>query len=112
LAIVLDAEYEGLGKARVSLVAADGNGDNGDTGANGFHWEKRGEVFHSDDDTEEQHISGELGFYLSDFLGTAGLPAAYCRPPAGISRSVPFSFFPFFRPCLLIQPALSQESPV
>ncbi|KAK0724270.1 hypothetical protein B0H67DRAFT_606902 [Lasiosphaeris hirsuta] len=85
LAIILDAEYEGLGKTSVSLVVAD------DNDANGLRWVKRGEVFHSDDDTEKQHISGEIGFYLSDFFGPAGLPAAYCRPPDGISRNPQFS---------------------
>jgi hypothetical protein len=111
LAIILDAEYEGLGKARVSLVAADGNDDNGDISANGFHWEKRGEVFHSDDDTEDQHISGEIGFYLSDFLGTAGLPAAYVALQLASPGPYPFLSF-LLRPCLLIRPALSQESPI
>ena len=111
LAIILDAEYEGLSRARVNLLAANGDDGNGDISADGFRWEKRGETFHSDDDTEEQHIGGQIGFYLSDFLGPAGLPAAYCRPPAGISRSVPFSFFPV-RPRLLIRSAPGQELPV
>lgn len=108
LAIILDVEYEGLSRARVSLLAADNNDGDGDISAAGVRWEQRGETFHSDDDMEEQHVGSQIGFYLSDFLGSAGLPAAYCRPPAGISRFVSFSFF-LVRPRLLIRSSLHRN---
>lgn len=46
--MTLDAKFEGLGKARVSVLAADNNDGNGDSSADGFYWGKRGEVFHSE----------------------------------------------------------------
>jgi hypothetical protein len=48
------------------------------------------DVYH-DDDRDEQPV-GQVDLYLSDFVGSAGLPPAYCRPStddaAGITRFV------------------------
>jgi len=80
LGLVTDVNYPRLDKARVGLVVTDANSP-------GFHWEQRGDVFYSDD-LKWRPVGGEVGFYASDFVGPTGLPAAYCRPPVGIPRSV------------------------
>ena len=64
----------------------------------GFRWERRGDVFFSD---HAGPVDGEVGFYLSDVVGAAGLPAAHCRPSVSVSRSV-FLFLLFF--CLSFRP--------
>lgn len=63
-------------KAWVSLLTADG-------------WLPDHEVYH--DDNLDQQPRGKIDLYLSDFVGSAGLPPAYCRPSpaklaAGITR--------------------------
>lgn len=72
----------------MGLIVADDN-------SLGFRWERRGDVFYSD---RKGPVDGEVGFYLSDFFGAAGLLAAYCRPPVGISRSayLPLLLFAFY----------------
>ena len=87
LGLITDANYPRLDKGRVGLIVADDNSP-------GFRWERRGDIFYSD---RGGPVDGEVGFYVSDVVGAvAGLPAAYCRPPVSISRSVylPPSFFP------------------
>ncbi|KAK3364055.1 hypothetical protein B0T25DRAFT_418392, partial [Lasiosphaeria hispida] len=74
---IINAHYPHLKKATVSLLVADGGG--------GFHWNLNREVIH--DDRLHHQPSGEVNFYLSDFLGSEGLPINFCRPPTGISRS-------------------------
>ncbi|KAK3363771.1 hypothetical protein B0T25DRAFT_576290 [Lasiosphaeria hispida] len=81
LGLIIDANYPRLNKARVGLIVADDN-------SLGFRWERRGDVFYSD---RQGPVDGEVGFYLSDFFGAAGLLAAYCRPPVGISRQPNFT---------------------
>jgi hypothetical protein len=63
--------YPTATRAKVSLFTADGTKG---------HWVQRSEIFY-DDALEEQPI-GQVGFYISDFLGGQGLPAALCRPSA------------------------------
>lgn len=86
LGLVTDANYPRLNKGRVGLVAAD------EKNSAGFRWERRGDVFFSD---HAGPVDGEVGFYLSDVVGAAGLPAAHCRPSVSVSRSV-FLFLLFF----------------
>ncbi|KAK0711800.1 hypothetical protein B0H67DRAFT_586331 [Lasiosphaeris hirsuta] len=74
--IVLNVLYPDLEEAVVSLLVA--------THDDGFRWEQRRKVIHSD---HLEQPDGVVGLYLSDFCGPAGLPAAYCRPPAGVSRN-------------------------
>ncbi|KAK3364371.1 hypothetical protein B0T25DRAFT_443701, partial [Lasiosphaeria hispida] len=78
---IINAHYPHLKKATVSLLVADGGG--------GFHWNLSREVIH--DDRLQHQPSGEVNFYLSDFLGSEGLPINFCRPPTGISRSPYFT---------------------
>jgi len=75
---IIDAEYPDLTKATISLLVADDDG--------GSYWELYREVIH--DDHLHQQPSGQVEFYLSDFLGPNGLPADFCRPPVGTSRFV------------------------
>ncbi|KAK4095954.1 hypothetical protein N658DRAFT_511624 [Parathielavia hyrcaniae] len=63
--LILDLQYPDMKKAWVSLLAADG-------------WLPRHELYH--DDNLDQQPVGQIDLYLSDFVGSAGLPPAYCRP--------------------------------
>ncbi|KAK0731948.1 hypothetical protein B0H67DRAFT_475944, partial [Lasiosphaeris hirsuta] len=74
---IIDAHYPHLKKATASLLVADGCG--------GFHWLLEREVIH--DDHLHHQPSGQVEFYLSDFLDSEDLPIDFCRPPPGISRS-------------------------
>jgi hypothetical protein len=65
--LILDLQYRGMKKAWVSLLAADG-------------WAQHHELYH--DDNLDQQPVGQIDLYLSDLVGFAGLPAAYCRPSA------------------------------
>ncbi|KAL2129246.1 hypothetical protein VTI74DRAFT_8015 [Chaetomium olivicolor] len=56
-------------KAWVSLLAAEDSSS---------RWIQYHEVYH--DDSLEQQPAGQVDIYLSDFVGRAGVPAAYCRP--------------------------------
>jgi hypothetical protein len=81
-------QYPTATRGTVSLLTADGTKG---------HWVQRSEVFH--DDTSEEQPIGQLGFYISDFLGPQGLPTAFCRPSAaelagGMLRFVPSSLCP------------------
>ena len=78
--LILDLQYPGMKKAWVSLLAAD-------------DWIQRHEVYH--DDNLDQQPVGQVDLYLSDFIGFASLPPAYCRPStaelaAGIRRFAVF----------------------
>jgi len=68
---IVDMQYPTVTKATISLFVADG--------PEGY-WLQRRVIFY-DDALEEQPI-GQLGLYISDFLGVQGLPTAYCRPSA------------------------------
>ncbi|KAK4237598.1 hypothetical protein C8A03DRAFT_44569 [Achaetomium macrosporum] len=77
--LILDLQYPSMKKAWVSLLAADSSS----------RWIQHHEVYH-DDNIDHQPV-GQVDIYLSDFIGFAGLPAAYCRPStaelaAGITR--------------------------
>jgi len=88
--VILDALYPDLEEAVVSLLVAAHD--------DGFRWEQRRQVIHSD---HLEQPDGVVGLYLSDFCGPSGLPAAYCRPPAGVSRFVFHSSFYLFLPAIL-----------
>jgi hypothetical protein len=65
--LILDLQYRGMKKAWVNLFAANG-------------WIQGYKLYH-DDDREHQPV-GQIDLYLSDLVGFAGLPAAYCRHSA------------------------------
>ncbi|KAK4236861.1 hypothetical protein C8A03DRAFT_16526 [Achaetomium macrosporum] len=69
LEAIIDLQYLALGKAWVDLLAAGGPSRDPI---------QRHEVYY-DDDLEQQPV-GRVDLFLSDFLGLAGLLAAYCRP--------------------------------
>ena len=74
--LILDLQYPGMRKAWVSLLTADG-------------WLPDHELYY--DDNLDQQPGSKVDLYLSDFVGSAGLPPAYCRPStaelaAGITR--------------------------
>jgi hypothetical protein len=75
--LILDLQYPDMKKAWVSLLTADG-------------WLPHHDLYHDDDDNQQR--DGHVDLYLSDFVGSAGLPPAYCRPStddaAGITRFV------------------------
>jgi hypothetical protein len=78
--LILDLQYPGIKKAWVSLLVE------GDSSSD---WIQHHELYH-DDDLDQQPI-GQVDLYLSDFIGLAGSPPAYCRPSAaelaaGITR--------------------------
>ncbi|KAH6614503.1 hypothetical protein B0J18DRAFT_403984 [Chaetomium sp. MPI-SDFR-AT-0129] len=75
--LILKLQYRGMKKAWVSLLTADG-------------WLLQHDLCH-DDDLDRQP-DGQVELYLSDFIGSTGLPPAYCRPSTtesatGITRS-------------------------
>ena len=55
-------------------------------------WVQRAELFHDDD--LDQQPDGQVGLYLSDFLGAISLPASFCRPSA-LERAIGVSRFVF-----------------
>ncbi|KAK4106671.1 hypothetical protein N658DRAFT_563444 [Parathielavia hyrcaniae] len=63
--LILDLQYPGMKKAWVSLLAAEG-------------WLPHHELYY--DDNLDQQPVGQIDLYLSDFVGSARLPPAYCRP--------------------------------
>ncbi len=69
--LVVDLQYEGMTKAWISLLAADDSSS---------RWVEHSQLFH--DDMLDQQPDGQVDLYLSDFLGSAGLAAAFCRPSA------------------------------
>ncbi|KAH6640621.1 hypothetical protein F5144DRAFT_609588 [Chaetomium tenue] len=78
--LIIDLEYPDLTKAWFSLLVSNGRPD---------HWVCNNILYH--DDNLDQQPAGQVGLYLSDFVGFAGLPASYCRPSAaeldaGITR--------------------------
>lgn len=80
IAMILDLQYPDMKKGWVSLRVADDASS---------YWAKRSELFF-DEDLAQQPV-GEVGLYLSDLLGPAGLPEVYCCPSAaemasGITR--------------------------
>jgi hypothetical protein len=80
--IILDLQYKGMKQAWVSLLVAD------DSSA---RWVQHSQLFH--DDNLDQQPDGHIGLYISDFLGSAGLPVVFCRPSTaelatGVSRFV------------------------
>lgn len=83
LVLILKLQYPGMKKAWVSLLGADG-------------WIQHHELYY--DDNLDQQPVGQVDIYLSDFIGFAGLPPAYCRPSAaelaaGITRfAIPLSY--------------------
>ena len=79
--LILDLEYPHLTKAWVSLWAVNGPPDH----------LIQDHVLYFDDSLNDQQPVGQVDLYLSDFVGSAGLPAVYCRPSAaeldaGITR--------------------------
>ncbi|KAK4141193.1 uncharacterized protein C8A04DRAFT_39325 [Dichotomopilus funicola] len=70
--LILDLEYPDATKAWVSLLVSNGSRLN--------HF-VHGHVLFYDDELDQQP-AGRVVLYLSDFVGLAGLPAAYCRPSA------------------------------
>lgn len=81
--LIVDLQYEVMAKGRVSLLLADED--------SGSYWAQRSIIFH--DDALAQQPTGQVGLYISDFHGLAGLPNIYCRPTtaelaAGINRFV------------------------
>jgi len=82
-AIVLDAQYPKANKAKVALLVADGT--------TAGTWVRYFETIYDDNLVEQPE--GDVGLYISDFLGPAGLPTAFCRPSAaetaaGVQRFV------------------------
>ncbi|GAB1312066.1 hypothetical protein MFIFM68171_02276 [Madurella fahalii] len=80
--MVLDAQYPNATRAKVALLVVDGATTTGT-------WAQYFETIY--DDKLAKQPDGQLGLYISDFLGPAGLPRAFCRPStaeaaAGISR--------------------------
>ncbi|KAK4033874.1 hypothetical protein C8A01DRAFT_49609 [Parachaetomium inaequale] len=80
--LILDLQYKGMKKAWVSLLTADKSSS---------RWVQHSQLFH--DDNLNQQPDGQVDLYLSDFFGSAGLPAAFCRPSAvelatGVPRSI------------------------
>ncbi|KAK3300414.1 uncharacterized protein B0H64DRAFT_369672 [Chaetomium fimeti] len=80
VAMILDLQYPDMKKGWVSLRVADDSSS---------YWAKQSELFY-DEDLAQQPV-GQVGLYLSDFLGPAGLRPAFCRPSAselaaGITR--------------------------
>lgn len=69
IAMILDLQYPDMKKAWVSLLVADDFSS---------YWAKHSELFYDED--LAQQPAGEVDLYLSDFLGLAGLPVAFCRP--------------------------------
>jgi hypothetical protein len=89
-AIILDVQYPKANRAKVALRVADGT----TTGT----WVRYFDTIYDDNLTEQPE--GEVGLYLSDFIGPAGLPAAFCRPSAAetaadVQRFVSQLFFLF-----------------
>lgn len=85
--LILNLEYPRLTEAWVSLWAANGPPDH----------LIQDHVLYFDDSLDAQQPVGQVGLFLSDFVGLAGLPAAYCRPSAaeldaGITRFDDFLF--------------------
>lgn len=83
-ALALDALYPTGEKVTVALRVADGADST---------WVHYFEPIY--DDSLVEQPNGQVGLYVSDFLGSAGLPMALCRPlaaerAAGIARYVFF----------------------
>ncbi|KAK3363163.1 hypothetical protein B0T25DRAFT_491617 [Lasiosphaeria hispida] len=70
--IVLDVQYPRANRAKVALRVADGT--------TAGTWVRNFETIYDDDLVKQPE--GEVGLYISDFLGPAGLPTAFCRPSA------------------------------
>jgi hypothetical protein len=82
-AMAFNAQYPNATRAKVALLVVDG----ATTGT----WAQDFETFY--DDKLVKQPDGQLGLYISDFLGPAGLMPAFCRPStsevaAGVSRFV------------------------
>jgi hypothetical protein len=82
-AIVLDVQYPKANRAKIALRVADG------TVAG--TWVLYFKTLYDDNLVEQPE--GEVGLYISDFIGPAGLPTAFCRPSAaetaaGVQRFV------------------------
>ncbi len=80
VALILDVEYPTMDKAFVSLLTADGP-------SSGFN------LFYDNDRPQDQQPVGQVDLYLSDFVGSASVPAAFCRPStaelaSGVARFV------------------------
>ncbi len=84
--LILDLDYPQGNWARVSLLV--------DNGMEGHRWAHRREVIY-DIALGSCQPCGQIGLYISDFLGGSSLPAAFCRPPAGISRYI-YSYSLFY----------------
>jgi hypothetical protein len=66
--LVFDLEYPQMTKGWIGvLVAVNGS----------VYWEKDFELFF--DESHKEHPRGEIDLYISDFVGSGGLPAAFCR---------------------------------
>jgi len=90
--IVLDAQYPKANRAKVALRVTDGTTADTTAGT----WVRYFETIYDDDLVEQPE--GEIGLYVSDFVGPAGLPTALCRPSAaetvaGVQRFVSPFFF-------------------
>ncbi|KAH6612912.1 hypothetical protein B0J18DRAFT_470263 [Chaetomium sp. MPI-SDFR-AT-0129] len=81
-AIVLDVQYRKANRAKVALCVADGT-------AAGT-WVRYFDTIYDEKLVEQPE--GEVGLYLSDFIGPTNLPVSFCRPSAaetaaGIQRN-------------------------
>lgn len=92
--LILDMTRTKPTQATVSWLVADDSHD-------GFRWAEDCTVMYDDDGGEHQPL-GVVEFYLSDFIGPANLPMAFCRPAAGISRFVLSPQHLFFLPLLVL----------
>lgn len=63
--LILKLQYPSLKKAWVSLLTADG-------------WLLHHDLYH--DDGLDRQPDGQVNLYLSDLVGSDGLPPVYCRP--------------------------------
>ncbi|KAK4155045.1 hypothetical protein C8A00DRAFT_42278 [Chaetomidium leptoderma] len=81
--LILELQYSGMKKAWVNLLVADESSS---------CRVPRFELLHDDDLGLDQQPDGQVDLYLSDFLGLASLPVAFCRPSTaelatGVSRT-------------------------
>ncbi|KAK4044652.1 hypothetical protein C8A01DRAFT_42560 [Parachaetomium inaequale] len=105
LAVVVDLQYSDVKKGWISLLAADDSDSI-------RHWVQHSDLFHDDDLVQPV---GQVDFYLSDFVGLAGVPAAFCRPStaevaAGVSRK-PQIILPYERLAAIFRVARSIHDP-
>ncbi|GJC86299.1 hypothetical protein ColLi_09137 [Colletotrichum liriopes] len=82
IVLVIDIQYRKAQRATVSMLVADCDGRGGP------YWAMRGEAFYVEG-TDEQP-EGVVDLYISDFLGSDGLPDAFIRPYCGDANQAGF----------------------